>query len=323
MWGPTEDVSSAGTATPVAVIGNDGSVVAVWERLVAGGSLEETSLRSGSGWGAAHQTERVHPNATIPSLATDRRGDFATLATPYNGTGHPVLVSWYDSAPPLLEASPVGDMFAGRPITFTAFVVDAWSTAGTPEWVFGDGATGSGLTVTHTYVAPGTYAGHMTVTDAAGNTATADTGVVVRPAARVRLGNARFVAKWKQSRVSGTLHVTCTAPIGGTYVVNVMRGTALKLHVSPHLSRDGTVTRAIRLPATLVPGTYRVALLSTFKAVRSASLEARLAAPAEGVADSASLSRTRAGKAARALTAATALWARFHLAAVPGARSSS
>jgi PKD repeat protein len=49
-------------------------------------------------------------------------------------------------------------------------------------WDFGDGATGTGADVTHTYAAPGTYQANVTATDAATETAgTAVTIVVAAP----------------------------------------------------------------------------------------------------------------------------------------------
>lgn len=54
-------------------------------------------------------------------------------------------------------------------------------------WVFGDGATGSGLTASHTYADRGTYTVFLTVVDRGGLTAQAQTAVSVhskRPVAR-------------------------------------------------------------------------------------------------------------------------------------------
>lgn len=50
------------------------------------------------------------------------------------------------------------------------------------EWSFGDGATGSGRTVAHTYHDPGEYAVELTVTDDEGRTATDTTTVTIERA---------------------------------------------------------------------------------------------------------------------------------------------
>ena len=81
----------------------------------------------------------AHPNGTVPSLSTDGRGDFATVSAPGLST-HPVVLSSYDAAPPLVAAPTVtGNLFAGAQLTLTTTATDAWSTAGTPTWTFGDG----------------------------------------------------------------------------------------------------------------------------------------------------------------------------------------
>jgi PKD repeat protein len=50
----------------------------------------------------------------------------------------------------------------------------------TYSWSFGDGFTDSGRTVSHTFIAPGTYTVILTVTDAAGTSASTSTAVIVR-----------------------------------------------------------------------------------------------------------------------------------------------
>jgi PKD repeat protein len=49
----------------------------------------------------------------------------------------------------------------------------------TYAWNFGDGGTGSGQTISHTYTAPGTYTAKLTVTDNSGLTGTASLTIVV------------------------------------------------------------------------------------------------------------------------------------------------
>lgn len=326
VWGQTEDVSASATTTPVAAIADDGSVVATWEHFTAGGSLEEASVRSAGAagvWSAIRPLSAVHANGVIPSLSGDGLGDFATLGTPYDGTYHPVLLSFYDAAPPVL--APVtftGASFAGLPVTMSTTTSDAWSAVAAPVWTFGDGFTATGLKVTHSYDF-GSYLGNVSVTDAAGNSARSEL-IATAVSAEAFVLRAAFHPTWKRSRVSGTLTISGTVPVAGTYAITIAKHGRPESKVLASLAlAPGPFARSIKLPATFLPGTtplpglYDVLLRARSAFVAVAGLVVKLAAPPEGVVDVAALSRTRSGKAARTLTGANAVWARFHFAAIP------
>ena len=62
VWGQTEDVSASATTTPVAAIGDDGSVVATWEHFTAGGSRGgQRALRGRSGRVGRHPSAQRRP----------------------------------------------------------------------------------------------------------------------------------------------------------------------------------------------------------------------------------------------------------------------
>jgi PKD domain len=320
--GTAESVSDAGASNPTAAIGDDGTVVAAWEQAATGGNIGQARVRTPGAagtWGDTRTLSAVHANGTFPSLATDGRGDFATLSAPYDGTRHPVTLSFYDASPPTLGTpTEVGGPFGGIPFTLATTVSDEWSTAGTPTWTFGDGGTASGLSVNHTYAAVGTYTAHVTVTDSSGNTTGMDVPVVVQTAVTA-LTKVKFNARWKRSRVAGTLTVAGTAPVAGTYVVDVAKGKTRRMHVSIKLA-PGDFSRGLKLPATLLPGTYRVSLVPGSSLVQPATAAAKLAAPSEGVVDVAFLSATRLGKAAHSLRTPRTVWASFHFTAIPKGR---
>jgi hypothetical protein len=186
---------------------------------------------------------------------------------------------------------------------------------GVPTWTFGDGTGGDGLAVSHAYTRPGSYVAHVTFADGSGNVASLRLPLVVT-AERAVLTSVRFAARWRQSRVRGALRVAGTAPVAGTYAVDVSTTGKRRLHVSLKLGQ-GAFSRTLALPGTLLPGSYRVALLPASTLLEGSSLLAKLAAPVEGVADLASFSRRRSGAATRTVQDASSLWARFHLAAVP------
>jgi len=92
------------------------------------------------------------------------------------------------SAPPP-PSPPQVSVGAAPPSGTAPLRVNFTSTASSPNgsinaetWDFGDGQTGSGGTPTHTYTAAGNFTARTTVTDSAGMTASASTGVVVSPA---------------------------------------------------------------------------------------------------------------------------------------------
>jgi PKD repeat protein len=73
----------------------------------------------------------------------------------------------------------------GRPFSFDG----SGSTPGSGqivkyEWAFGDGATGSGATVSHVYARPGNYTVSLTVTNSDGRTATAELTIYINPTAQ-------------------------------------------------------------------------------------------------------------------------------------------
>jgi PKD repeat protein len=83
---------------------------------------------------------------------------------------------------------PVGS-FSADPDQGLAPLTVAFDASGTSDpdgtivsyaWSFGDGTTGSGVTVSHTYATPGAYSAILTVTDDDGSTACATRSIVVK-----------------------------------------------------------------------------------------------------------------------------------------------
>jgi PKD repeat protein len=96
------------------------------------------------------------------------------------GAPDSVLVTVSDSEPQDVTASNNGPTTLGQPTTLSA---TAAGTNLTYAWDFGDGTTGAGATVSHTYAAEGSYVATVTVTNSSGTLGTASTGVEVTNAA--------------------------------------------------------------------------------------------------------------------------------------------
>jgi PKD domain len=70
---------------------------------------------------------------------------------------------------------------AGLPVSFSATASDLFSAVAPMTWSFGDGASGTGGTLTHRYAKPGTYTVTVTATDAVGNATSASREIAVAP----------------------------------------------------------------------------------------------------------------------------------------------
>ncbi|HEX8051617.1 MAG TPA: PKD domain-containing protein [Thermoleophilaceae bacterium] len=83
-------------------------------------------------------------------------------------------------APSVAISSSKATATVGETISFSSQASDATSgLAGAGGWQFGDGATGAGAAADHSYAQAGTYTVRYTVTDGAGNSATAEKVVTV------------------------------------------------------------------------------------------------------------------------------------------------
>ena len=112
---------------------------------------------------------------------------------------------------------------------------DAGGTITSYAWAFGDGATGSGVSASHTYAAAGDYVVTLTVTDNHGTTAASTATVSPRPPANPV--NTPYVTDTFNRTVSGGLG---TADVGGAWTTV---GTASSLSVAPG-------TASFLMPAT-------------------------------------------------------------------------
>jgi PKD repeat protein len=149
--------------------------VFAWDRASATNSL------------VSHAAGSPAVNGNAPSLRPRFAGslllfesDASNLFTP-DGGGRDVFAG--GSAPPTASftATP-GSGTAPLDVSFNATASDPDGSIVSYAWSFGDGASGSGASVTHRYAAAGNYTVTLTVTDDSGTTATATRSIAVAAA---------------------------------------------------------------------------------------------------------------------------------------------
>jgi hypothetical protein len=172
-----------------------GDAVAVWDSFVGAHSFVQASRRPAGGtFGEGENLAVGVKNADEsgigferPFVSLDREGN--ALAAWVRSDRDPgptnyrarVQTAVLDAAPPTLTAVTIPDRpRAAIATTFAATATDVGSAV-TLTWDFGDGTTGVGAGVTHTYAVAGTYTVRVTATDAVGNATSATRSVEVGP----------------------------------------------------------------------------------------------------------------------------------------------
>jgi hypothetical protein len=137
------------------------------------------------------------------------------------------------------------------------------------------------------------------------------------PSATVTLSNVHLTASWKEGWLTANLHFTVTAH-GATNVTAVVRPVkpgrpAAAQHIS--FTSASSKNATLKLPPRLPPGEY---VLSAADAKSTFTVPT----PAEGVVDTATISKTKGGASAKSVSGPHELWVRFHfLIAPPGAKT--
>ena len=129
------------------------------------------------------------------------------------------------------------------------------------------------------------------------------------------LGASKLSGTWAVSRLKGTLRVTGTLAAAASVRVRLY-DTANRVKLTKQVALPaGAFTRTLALPATLLPGRYRLELLA---GTERETANLTLAAPKQGVVDRAFVSGLRGGPPATSLSARRSqLWARFRFASLP------
>ena len=206
-------------------------------------------------WDSASVTDGTY---TLKAVATDTNSKQASDSIN-------VLVDNVNVSP-TANAGPDQTVYVGQTVNFDGSgSTDPDGSIDTYSWIFGDGATGTGVNTSHIYTAAGTYTATLVVTDNGGLTGT-DTAIVIvseAPAVptaylNINMSKTPFSKGWKATAAitltenSGSGATIANATVYGTwsgvYTKNVSGTTDSNGQVSFNTSmikKSGTVTFVI------------------------------------------------------------------------------
>jgi hypothetical protein len=160
-----------------------GNVTAIWARYNSTNLLAQAThhVASSTSWSPPVDLPVGWPITAIPAAGIDPLGHvtmvWSSSADPSSGSS-----SVFDPiAPTLKNVVAPATATVGQPVALSVNGSDAWSAV-TVSWDFGDGQSGSGAAVNHTYNSPGERTLTITGVDAAGNTAQTSRTITVDPA---------------------------------------------------------------------------------------------------------------------------------------------
>ena len=188
-WGTPVPLSAPAALeeeAPEVSVNNRGNAIVVWEQATAGKSIVEAAsgFASGASWQPAVALSGEGEEAGEEQVALDAQGNAAALWRRFDGTSSYIAeAAGFDAAGPLLDSLSIPTSgTVGQPLSFSVSPFDIWSALGATSWSFGDGASLTGASVTHTYSAPGSYRVTVTGADALANTTSATALVTVSAA---------------------------------------------------------------------------------------------------------------------------------------------
>jgi PKD domain len=244
-WQAPVNVSSVGTSgAPQLAFDASGDAVAVWLHGTSATTFDAEAATRSAGATAWRPPTDISSSTTVmpfpvPTVATDPAGDAAAIWTESDGSNAVVQAAGFDTTGPELDELTIPETgTVGVPVTFKVSPFDVWSAIASTKWTFGDGASGTGAAVSHTYARVGTYTVGVASTDAVGNAGHAAGAITIRaiaprsPAVPSLTGVGESHRTWREGgrRATVTLQSAHKAPVGTTHKAPV--GTTFSFAVN-------------------------------------------------------------------------------------------
>lgn len=212
--------TSIGTE-PVLAADAAGNATIAWS---AGGGIESARRLASGGFEPKQTISSVaHPGFGSPVVTMTDAGD--SLAVWSSNANH-LALAVDDRTPPTLSPTVPASAQAGASVAMSATASDLWSGVSV-KWDFGDGATGSGPSVSHAYATAGPKTVEITATDGAGNTTTTTRTIAVAsspsppgggpsPQRQVALKLKVPKQSWAAIQRTGAVKVKCKLDVAGS-----------------------------------------------------------------------------------------------------------
>ncbi len=217
-WGAVTRLSEPGQSAyyPRVAAGPHGEGTVVWERYNGTFTIVQSAVSTPGGtWTGPINLSSEIENSLLGGVSSDAQGNALAVWESHEASTWAVQAAGYDAAGPLANALSIpASGVAGQPIPFSVSPLDVWSALGSTGWGFGDGASTSGASVSHTFAAAGTYPVTLTSTDAIGNATTATATIAISAQRPVISSLRQSASTWRAgSRLATTAR---RRPVGTT-----------------------------------------------------------------------------------------------------------
>jgi PKD domain len=203
VWSMPQNLSAAGgnAFRPDIAVDAAGDSVVVFERSNGTNVIIQSAVRpaGATSWGAAKDLSAVGQDGHDPRVGVDATGDATAIWGRSNGSNQIAQAAGYDAAGPQLRSLSVpssGNAFT--PIAFSVAPVDVWSPVTSVGWSFGDGASSSGASVSHSFTGTGNFVTGVSATDSLGNSSSTQHTIALTLPAPTLGGVGQSARVWRE-----------------------------------------------------------------------------------------------------------------------------